>query len=232
MAKQSARRKRLVKRTTTTAAPQPVAAIKTKSKTTTKKKSVQDAMNSMCETLEYLGFDLTDENFNDTPKRFIKYLQEYLRPFNPSKVLKVDFGNTHHVEAGYKGMVIQNNIPFRTICPHHLLPVLGVAHVAYIPGSRLVGISKLARIVDAVGHELPRMQETITDKIADILESKLGAKGVAVIIMADHGCMTGRGVSVHNTPTSTSSLRGLFRDVPSAKEEFLAVLTASQNRRG
>lgn len=187
-------------------------------------KPTQDAANFICAALESLGFDLTDENFNGTPERFVKYLLEYKRPFDAAKVLKVDFTSTHSKEQGYKGMVVQSNIPFRTICPHHLLPVLGRCHIGYIPSNRLVGISKLTRIVDAVGHELPRMQETITDVLADILEQRLGARGVMVVAVADHGCMTGRGVQVHNTPTSTSTLRGLFRDVPSAKEEFFELV--------
>lgn len=186
-------------------------------------KPIQDASNLMCAVLETLGFDLTDENFDGTPERFVKYLMEYKKPYDPSKVLKVDFSSTH-VEQGYKGMVVQSNIPFRTICPHHLLPVLGRCHIGYIPSNRLVGISKLTRIVEAVGHELPRMQETCTDLIADVLVDKLGAKGVMVVITADHGCMTGRGVKVHNTPTTTSTIRGLFRDVGAAREEFFTLM--------
>lgn len=178
----------------------------------------------MCAVLETLGFDLTDENFDGTPERFVKYLLEYKKPFDPAKLLKVDFTSTHSREAGYKGMIVQSNIPFRTICPHHLLPVLGNCNIGYIPAGRLVGLSKLTRIVQAIGHELPRMQETCTDLIADILEEKLKAKGVIVVVSADHGCMTGRGVRVHDTPTTTSTLRGLFRDVSHAKEEFFNLI--------
>jgi len=184
---------------------------------------ILEASNLMAAVLETLGFDLMDENFNGTPERFVKYLREYLRPYDEREVLKVDFTSTHS-EQGYKGMVVQSNIPFRTICPHHLLPVLGICHIGYIPTERLVGISKLTRIVAAVGHEMPRMQETCTDLVADILMSRLRAKGVMVVIKADHGCMTGRGVQVHDTPTSTSTLRGLFRDVPAAKDEFFQLV--------
>lgn len=189
-----------------------------------KSNHIQDASNLMCAVLETLEFDLTDENFNGTPERFVRYLLEYRRSYDPAKILKVDFSPVHPREQGYKGMVVQSSIPFRVICPHHLLPVLGRCHIGYIPSSRLVGISKLTRIVDAVGHEMPRMQETCTDIIADTLEALLSARGVMVVIQADHGCMTGRGVQVHDTPTSTSTLRGLFRDVPSAKEEFFQLV--------
>lgn len=185
---------------------------------------IQNAANNICSALEELGFDLTDENFNGTPERFVKYLLEYLKPFEAAKVLKVDFTQVH-VEEGYKGMVVQSNIPFRTICPHHLLPVLGLCHLGYIPHKRVVGISKLTRIVSAVGREMPRMQETITDIIADTLMKYLDAKGVMVMIKAHHGCMTGRGVAVHDTPTATSTLRGLFRDVPAAKDEFFQMIS-------
>lgn len=195
------------------------------------KKRARDDVNLLAAVMETVGFDLTDENFNGTPERFIKYLKEYRKPFNPAHVLKVDFSHIGgDVESGYKGMVAQHNIPFRTICPHHLLPVLGRANLAYIPNGRLVGISKLTRIVDAVGHEMPRMQETATDIIADLLMKHLYAKGVIVVIHADHGCMTGRGVAVHDVPTSTSTVRGLFRDVPSARDEFFQLCNMSRNR--
>lgn len=204
--------------------------LKLRIKPMVRKKSnpIQDASNLIAAALETLGFDLTDENFDGTPERFIRYLLEYHKHYDVNHVLKVDFSSTH-TEQGYKGMVAQSSIPFRTICPHHLLPVLGVCHVAYIPDGRLVGISKLTRIVEAVGHELPRMQETCTDLIADILFERLRAKGVMVIIKADHSCMTGRGVRVHDTPTATSTVRGLFRDVPAARDEFFRLI-ALENR--
>jgi GTP cyclohydrolase I len=184
---------------------------------------IQDAANLIAAALETLGFDLEEENFDGTPERFVRYLLEYKKPYDTSKVLKVDFTSTH-IDNGYKGVLVQSGIPFRTICPHHLLPVLGVCHIGYIPSTRVVGLSKLTRIVEAVGHELPRMQETCTDLIADALEEHLGAKGVMVVIKADHSCMTGRGVKVHQTPTSTSTVRGLFRDVAAAREEFFELV--------
>lgn len=189
----------------------------------------QEAANHMASALETLGFNLMDENFIDTPSRFIKYLMEFLQPFEPSKVLKVDFPNAT-IEQGYKGMIVQSNIPFRTICPHHLLPVEGRCHVGYIPATTVVGLSKITRLVEAIGHSLPRMQETCTDMIADTLYSRLQAKGVIVVIAADHGCMFGRGVKVHNTPTTTSTVRGLFLNVSSAREEFFALTSLSKER--
>lgn len=184
---------------------------------------IQDASNLVAAALETLGFDLEDENFNGTPERFVRYLLEYKKPFDAQKVLKVGFTSTH-MDNGYKGILVQSGIPFRTICPHHLLPVLGVCHIGYIPNDRVVGLSKLTRIVEAIGHELPRMQETVTDMIADVLDKYLKSKGVMVVIKSDHACMTGRGVKVHDTPTSTSTVRGLFRDVPVAREEFFQLV--------
>lgn len=196
-----------------------------RAKTMAKKKGnpIQDASNLIAAALETLGFDLEDENFNGTPERLVRYLLEYKKPFSAKDVLRVGFTSTH-IDNGYKGILVQSGIPFRTICPHHLLPVLGVCHIGYIPHERVVGLSKLTRIVAAVGHELPRMQETVTDMIADILNEHLRARGVMVVIKSDHSCMTGRGVKVHDTPTSTSTVRGLFRDVPAAREEFFQLV--------
>lgn len=186
-------------------------------------KDTQDAVNFLASTLETIGLDLMDENFNGTAERFIRYLMEYNKPFDPAKILKIGFrsGGTEH---DYKGMVVQTNIPWRTICPHHLLPVFGRCHIGYIPGNRVVGLSKLTRLAQAVGTEKPRMQETCTDVVADILTKHLEAKGVIVAISAEHGCMFGRGVLAHNTPTVTSTVRGLFRDVPSARQEFFELI--------
>lgn len=188
-----------------------------------KENPVQDASNLIAAALETLGFDLTDENFNGTPERFVRYLLEYRKPYVAKDVLRIGFTSTK-VEHGYKGILVQSGIPFRTICPHHLLPVLGVCHIGYIPHEKVIGLSKLTRMVEAVGHEMPRMQETITDLLADVLEKHLSARGVMVAIKADHSCMTGRGVKVHDTPTSTSTVRGLFRDVPAAREEFFQLV--------
>lgn len=189
---------------------------------------IDAATSAIKEALASLGVDIDDENFASTPQRFIKYLLEYLQPFDLDEVLKVDFSNEHS-DAGYKGMVVQSDIPFRTICPHHLLPVLGKCHIGYIPTNRVVGLSKLTRVVQAVGHELPRMQETCTDILADMLHSRLEAKGVIVVITAHHNCMQGRGVKVENVPTTTSTVRGLFRDVPACREEFFRLIGLAHN---
>jgi len=204
----------------------------TSSKTKAKglsKKDIQDAVNLLASVLETLGIDVMDENFNGTAERFVKYLQEYSKPFDPKDVLKVGFNHIQTDQNGYKGMVVQTNIPWRTICPHHLLPVFGRCHIGYIPGSRVTGLSKLTRLAQAVGTEKPQLQETCTDTIADLLDKYLEAKGVIVVISAEHGCMFGRGVKTHNTPTSTSTVRGLFRDVPSARQEFFELIRVNHS---
>jgi GTP cyclohydrolase I len=182
----------------------------------------ENAISHMTMVLACLGFNLEDENFTDTPKRFVKYLQEYTKgEGNAEKHLQTGFAGT---DNDYKGMVVQTNIPFRTICPHHLLPVIGRAHLGYIPTHRVTGLSKLTRIVQDVGCEKPRMQEEITDILADMLHKGLEAKGAIVVISAEHMCMAGRGVKAHDVPTLTSSVRGNFLVVPAAREEFFDLL--------
>jgi GTP cyclohydrolase I len=173
-----------------------------------------------------LGINLQDENFEGTPERFVKYLQEYLNSDQKAEeVLRKGFS-----APLYKGMIAQAKIPFRTICPHHLLPVIGFANIGYVPEERVVGLSKLARIVDLVGREQPRMQESITDILADMLMKELGALGAIVVISAEHMCMAGRGVAVHEVPTITSSVRGVLKDNPPARQEFFDLLRTNHIR--
>jgi GTP cyclohydrolase IA len=179
------------------------------------------AAKSMKEVLQHLGIDLQDENFQTTPERFVKYLAEFLQPYDAKDILKSSFSTK---KAEYHGMVIQSNIPFRSACAHHLLPFFGVTHIGYIPNGRVVGLSKLARLVRAVGLRSPSIQETITDDIADALYEELEPKGVIVVISAVHTCMTARGIAAPNVPTTTSTVRGVYRDVPAAREEFFNAL--------
>jgi len=183
-------------------------------------------VDKMREVLELLGIDLEDENFRETHIRFVRYLKEYLQPYDVTDVLGIDFANQNAVGGhdSYKGLVAQTNIPWNTICPHHLLPVIGRCHIGYIPNDRVVGLSKLTRLAQAVGREKPRMQETCTDIIADQFSELVKPKGIVVVISAIHGCMSGRGVLAHETPTVTSTVRGVFRDVPQARAEFFELV--------
>lgn len=187
------------------------------------------AIAAMREVLLNLGFDLDDENMRETPDRFVKYLQEYTGFTQDvpdvESVLRKGFS-----DEAYKGMVVQTHIPFRTICPHHLLPVVGKASVGYVPQGRVVGLSKLTRIVQQVGKEMPRMQEAVTDILADMLMEELEALGSIVVISAEHMCMAGRGVCVADVPTLTSSVRGVFRTELAAREEFFDLCRHSHIR--
>ncbi len=166
-------------------------------------------------TLVYLGMDLDDPSLKDTPKRFRKYLQEFMQPIDIDEVLGKGF---EHGSADT--MVTQSHIPFRMICEHHLLPAIGIANIGYLPNGRVVGLSKLTRLVQAVGTEKPSLQESICDRIAELLQKHIKPRGVIVTISAEHGCMACRGINSPGVITSTSSIRGLFLTVPAAREEF------------
>lgn len=173
-------------------------------------------------------FDLDpdeDESLAETPRRFVGYLEEYTRPFDPQQILKNGFD-----AKGHSGMVCQSRIPFTGACEHHLLPMHGHASVGYVPNKRVLGLSKMARVVECVGRERPSMQEAICDRIADILNNALDPKGVIVVLKAEHTCMTCRGVGTPGVITATTSIRGIFRDVPAAREEFFAVAEQGTRR--
>ncbi len=173
----------------------------------------------IAELLEHYGHQLFDENFADTPRRFIDYLEEFHQPFDIEELLGDGFPGSDNT-----AMVVQRNIPFRMVCSHHLLPALGVGHVGYVPNTTVVGLSKLARLVQAVGTERPNLQEAINDRIADLLNKYLQPKGVIVVIDAEHTCMACRGVTTPGVFTTTSSVRGIYRDVPAARQEFFAII--------
>lgn len=162
--------------------------------------------------LEYLGEDPNREGLKDTPKRYIKFMKEFLTP--------KEFNFTTFDAEGTDEMIIQTNIPFYSLCEHHIAPFFGVADVAYIPDGKIVGLSKLARTVDLYANRLQN-QERITAQIAERLMAELNPKGVAVHMKAQHLCMCMRGVKKHDTWTSTSKLTGLFKTDDKARNEFL-----------
>lgn len=174
--------------------------------------------------LTKIGLPMDSENFRDTPVRFLKYLQEFIKPFDPEEVL----GNGFTVEDGFHSMVVQSGIPFRGVCAHHLLPMVGHAAIGYIPRERVVGLSKLTRLVDAVGTELPGLQEFYCDKIADTLMNHLKPAGVIVNIHSEHMCMACRGVAEPDVVTSTTTVRGAFRDETTARETFYRLLAEAK----
>jgi GTP cyclohydrolase IA len=166
--------------------------------------------------LAALGADPRSEHLRDTPRRVAKAYSELLfpAPFNAT---------TFPNDEGYDELVVVRDIPFQSLCMHHLLPFHGVAHVAYLPGDRIVGLSKLGRVVDLYAHEL-QVQERLTTQIAAWLERVLAPRGAGVIVEAEHLCMSLRGVQKPGSRTVTSALRGLIKEDPRTRQEFLTLV--------
>jgi len=162
-----------------------------------------------------LGVDLDTESTRETPRRMVDVYAELLTPtsFNPT---------TFPNDGAYDELVVARGIPFHSLCEHHLLPFIGVAHVGYLPGDRIVGLSKLVRVVELYARSL-QVQERLTTQIASWLERELEPKGVGVVIEAEHMCMSLRGVQKPGASTLTSALRGLVRDDPRTRSEFLSL---------
>lgn len=162
-----------------------------------------------------LGADLDSEHLRETPRRVAKAYAELLtpRPFNA----------TTFPNDGYDELVLVREIPFQSLCMHHMLPFHGSAHVAYLPGERIVGLSKLGRVVDLFAHDL-QVQERLTTQIADWLEEHLEPRGVGVVLSAEHLCMSLRGVQKPGSRTVTSALRGLIKDDVRTRQEFLSLI--------
>ena len=171
--------------------------------------------------LTALGADLTDESLSDTPRRMAAAYAELLtpEPFNAT---------TFPNDGAYDELVVVRDIPFHSLCEHHLLPFVGVAHVGYIPAERIVGISKLARVVDHFARDL-QVQERLTTQVAGWFQHELEPKGVGVVLEAEHTCMSLRGAAKPGTRTVTSALHGLVRDDPRTRQEFLALTGRSSN---
>jgi GTP cyclohydrolase IA len=173
------------------------------------------------ELLIALGADLDDEGLRDTPRRMAA---AYLELLTPEPFNMTTFPN----EEGYDELVLVRDIPFQSVCMHHVLPFHGVAHVAYLPGERILGLSKLARVVELFARDL-QLQERLTVQIGAWLHEQLQPKGVGVVLEAEHMCMSLRGVHKPGATTVTSALHGLVRDDPRTREEFLS-LTGGRTR--
>jgi GTP cyclohydrolase I len=163
-----------------------------------------------------LGADLESDHLRETPRRVAKAYAELLtpRPFNAT---------TFPNDEGYDELVVVRDIPFQSLCMHHMLPFQGSAHVAYLPSERIVGLSKLGRVVDMFAHDL-QVQERLTTQVADWLEEALEPRGVGVIVEAEHLCMALRGVQKPGLRTVTSALRGLVKDDARTRQEFLSLI--------
>ena len=168
--------------------------------------------------IEWIGEDIHREGLRSTPKRVIKAFKEYFKGYNdePSKYLSKTFTEVE----GYDDMVIEKNISVRSHCEHHMAPITGIVHVAYIPANKVVGLSKLARVVDAYSKRL-QTQERLTMQIARTIMDVLQPRGVAVTVDATHQCMTDRGVKKENTTTVTNYFLGAFKDDLSFQNRYL-----------
>ena len=166
-----------------------------------------------------LGADLTDESVRDTPARMA---QAYAELLTPAPFDLTTFPNTD----GYDELIVVRSIEFHSLCEHHVLPFVGVAHVGYLPGDRILGLSKLARVVELFARDL-QVQERLTKQTADWLQERLAPRGVGVVIEAEHLCMSLRGVQKTGARTVTSALHGLLRDDPRTRNEFLAAALPS-----
>ena len=185
------------------------------------KPSREEALKAVKTLIEWAGDDPTREGLIETPKRVVAAYEEFFEGYNqdPEEILEKTF---EEVE-GYDEMVIVKDIRLESHCEHHIVPILGKAHIGYIPTKRVVGISKLARIVDVFGKRL-QTQETMTSQIANTIQKVLDPKGVAVVIDAGHQCMTTRGVHKTESSTVTSSMKGIFKENPVTRNEFLSFI--------
>jgi GTP cyclohydrolase I len=173
--------------------------------------AAEDAVSAL---LSALGADLDDQHLRETPRRVAAAYAEML---SPRPFAMTTFAN----DEGYQELVLVTEIPFRSLCAHHMLPFHGVAHVGYLPDERLVGLSKLARVVDWFSHGL-QLQERITQQVADCLDAHLTPRGVGVVLEAEHQCMSLRGACAVGSRTTSSAMLGALRDDAAARAEFLA----------
>jgi GTP cyclohydrolase I len=174
--------------------------------------------------LTALGENPKREGLNETPARVARMFREVLAGLHedPAELLEVTYDERH------EEMIVLRDIPFYSLCEHHLLPFSGTAQVAYIPRGRVVGISKLARVVDCLARRL-QLQERLTSQIADLIDERLKPRGVAVVVKAEHLCMTMRGIKKPGTTVVTSATRGGFRDRQATRMEFLELLRGERS---
>ena len=188
----------------------------------TNKVSDKEAEEAFKTILAWIGEDPNREGLLETPKRVVKAYKEYFNGYkeDPNKILDKTFGDVD----GYDDMVIQKNISVQSHCEHHMAPIIGVAHVAYIPNERVVGLSKLARVVEAFSKRL-QTQERLTMQIANTVMEALDAKGVAVTIDSNHMCMTMRGVKKEQATTVTNYYLGQFKEDLSYQNRYLRFIS-------
>ncbi len=178
---------------------------------------VEEAVRTI---LTWIGEDPAREGLTETPARVARAYKSYFSGYHekPEDFLRKTFGET----AGYDEMVLLRKIPFQSHCEHHMAPITGHAWVGYVPQARVVGISKLARVVEAYANRL-QIQERLTAEIASVIDRELKPLGVAVLIKASHQCISGRGVKKHEVDLTTTQMLGCFRSDPQRRREFLTM---------
>ena len=191
-----------------------------------KKISDKEAEDAFRTILAWMGEDPSREGLLETPKRVVKAFKEYFKGYkeDPKQVLDKTFGDVE----GYDDMVVQKNISVQSHCEHHMAPIIGKAHVAYIPKERVVGLSKLARVVEVFSKRL-QTQERLTMQIANTLMESLDAKGVAVTIDSTHQCMTMRGIKKEQASTVTNYYLGQFKEDLSYQNRYLRFISISKD---
>ena len=194
--------------------------------TTVIKPSREEAEEAVRTLICLTGDDPDREGLIETPKRVVKAYEEFFEGYDmdPEEVLQKTFEEVQ----GYDDAVIVRNIRVESHCEHHIVPIIGVAHVGYIPNNRVVGISKLARVIEIFGKRL-QTQETMTAQIADTIQKVLEPKGVAVVVDASHQCMTTRGIHKTESSTITSRMLGAFRDNPETRSEFMNLINSPKD---
>jgi GTP cyclohydrolase IA len=191
------------------------------SKPPVEKPTREEAMAAVRTLLRWAGDDPAREGLLDTPKRVVKAYEEFFSGYreNPDDVLDKVFREVD----GYDDMVLVRDIPFASHCEHHMVPFVGKAHIAYYPTDGVVGLSKLARLVDVYGKRL-QTQETMTAQIINAMNAALSPRGVAVYVEAEHMCMSMRGVQKHGSSTITTQFSGVFRDDPAEQARFFQMV--------
>lgn len=190
-----------------------------------KRPSREEAEDAVRTLIAWAGDDPSREGLADTPSRVVEAYQEFFAGYDgdPQEVLSRTFEDVQ----GYDDLVMLRDIRIESHCEHHMLPIIGVAHIAYLPGNRVAGISKLARVVDIFAKRL-QTQETMTAQIANAIDEVLQARGVAVMVDALHECMTTRGVHKPGTTTITTRFTGVFKDDPEYRERFMQLVNGQR----
>jgi len=188
--------------------------------------SRDDAIEAVRTLIRWAGDDPDREGLLETPDRVVRSYDEFFSGYaeDPKEILAKTFSEVD----GYDEMIVMNDIRFESHCEHHMVPIIGKAHIGYLPDKRVVGISKLARLVDVYARRL-QIQEKMTVQIADTLQEVLHPKGVGVVVEAAHQCMTTRGVHKPGAALVTSRMLGAFRTDVSTRREFLAIIARSSN---